>query len=92
MRRVLTRLLRPTFLNLRRSPQGFLQKRTNVLHFLALAGAIAAFSILQREVQKTKTRRRHRFDATGPDALAQSLQDSEEMIKRSLTDENDEDY
>ena len=27
-----------------------------------------------------------------PDALAQSLQDCDEMIKRSLTDENDEDY
>ena len=26
------------------------------------------------------------------DALAQSLQDCDEMIKRSLTDENDEDY
>ena len=27
-----------------------------------------------------------------PDALAQSLQDCDEMIKRSLTDENDKDY
>ena len=27
-----------------------------------------------------------------PDVLAQSLQDCDEMIKRSLADENDEDY
>ena len=47
----------------RRSPQRFLQKKTIALHFLALAAAIAAFSILQRKVQNTK--KTHRFDATG---------------------------
>ena len=54
MRRMLIRLLRPTYRNLRRSLQKFLQKRTNVLHFLVLAAAIAATLILQRKVQKTK--------------------------------------
>ena len=89
MRRVPITLLRPTYLNLRRSTQRFLQKRTNVLHFLALAAAIAATLILQKKSSKNKKRR---TDSMRPDALAQSLQDCDEMIKRSLTDENDEDY
>ena len=40
--------------NLRRSLERFFQNRTNVLHFLVLAAAIAATLILQRKVQETK--------------------------------------
>ena len=36
------------------SPQRFLQKRTNVLHFLVLSATMAANLILQRKVRKTK--------------------------------------
>ena len=36
------------------SPQRFLQKRTNVLHFLILSATMAANLILQRKVRKTK--------------------------------------
>ena len=50
--------------NLRRSLERFFQNRTNVLHFLVLAAAIAATLILQRKVQETK-KKAHRFDATG---------------------------
>ena len=89
MRRVLIRLLRPTYRNLRRSLQRFLQKRTNVLHFLVLAAAIAATLILQRKVQETKKRR---TDSMQPDALPQSLEDCDELIKSNLNDENGEHY
>ena len=89
MRRVLIRLLRPTYRNLRRSLQRFLQKRTNVLHSLVLAAAIAATLILQRKVQETKKRR---TDSMQPDALRQSLEDCDELIKSNLNDENGEHY
>ena len=51
------------FLHFLSQPSRFLQKRTNVLHFLALATAITAFSILLGKVPKTK--KAHKFDATG---------------------------
>ena len=42
--------------------------------------------------KKSTKNKKRRTDSMQPDALAQSLQDCDEMIKRSLTDENDEDY
>ena len=75
--------------NLRRSLERFFQNRTNVLHFLVLAAAIAATLILQRKVQETKKRR---TDSMQPDALRQSLEDCDELIKSNLNDENGEHY
>ena len=48
-------------------------------------------SIFDTSKKITKNKKR-RTDSMQPDVLTQSLQDCEEMIKRSLTDENDEDY
>ena len=45
---------------------------------------MAATLILQRKYEKQK----RRTDSMQPDALAQSLQHCDEMIKKSLTDEN----
>ena len=88
MRKVLIGLLRPTYLNLRCSPQRFLQKRDNILFFLALAAAIAAIWNFNEKYKKQK----RRTDSMQQVALAQSVQDCDEMIKRSLTNENGEDY
>ena len=41
--------------------------------------------------KSSKNKKRH-TDPMRPDALAQSHQNCDKMIKRSLTDENDEDY
>ena len=48
-------------------------------------------SIFDTSKKSTKNKNR-RTDSMQPDVLAQSLQDCDEIIKRSLIDENDEDY
>ena len=42
--------------------------------------------------KKSTKNKKRRTDSMQPDALAQSLQDCDELIKRSLTDENNENY
>ena len=50
------------------------------------------FDTSKKSTKKKKKKKKRRTDSMQPDPLAQSLRDCIEMIKRSLTDEKDEDY